>query len=1193
MTREQTLLTRLRGHIRERSILLPAQEEAVFSEAPVTLVGAGAGTGKTHTLSWRFIRALLREGVRPRDILALTFTDKAANEMRGRIEGLFRELRPVLDPDGRLLADTAAELHDARISTIHSFALNIVRERALLLPSGLGARPVSAPEAELFELRAEKALDSLDLDWFDRSLPADGGKDLFFDGEAGAGLADAVNEYGPGELVSFSLALADMLESRGESPRTLLDRAKDPDWYEDVESRLMKICLPACVEVAHEWAGVLSGLPSALEGKGAFNERVDELRRAWPPERLDLANEDSGDPLAFAGALFTGLLGDLRGATNSKTGGMIQELLGRSLKEYREDHSSLRAGLGFLAAPPSACDHRLRSLLLRVAAMVWEAWREYRVRRGLLSYDDMIRLAGEVAAVGGAFPFREILVDEYQDTNPLQERLIESAAAEGCRLFLVGDPKQSIYRFRHADPTIFGERAKDSSRDSTPGGTAYIPLQTNFRTRPAILDYVNRLFRRVWEDGIASTLPSRYEDLLFPDDPDAGRAREEDALPPVTAIILPRREKEGVAEARRRVALALGEKLLELRGGPVWDAGERRMRPARWRDMTILVPTRTSFEALEETLHPVFGIPAAFERGKRFFARGETGDLVAAIRAIALPDDRAATMGYLASPFSGLSVEQALRLLGPDAPPLREAHPAAAARLEELRTAARYSGMMSALVLLLKDQSFLASYPAWRRRSALANLWKGLDLVREHERSFGFDPSGCADYAARMAGRKDAVVESTPLGEEEDVVRVLTVHSAKGLEFPITVVMDLDNAPGGGGGRGRLVPSPLIGVGASSCPEAWGEEDPSTGRLARFLEATEELEEWERLFYVAVTRARDCLVLCSVCAAKEGAPRPKPGSWLSMLDSPPVKEDVEDEEPVKRPAPREEASASRRGPLVPPPKVGEMHVERMSASSYSLFRYCPAAWRMKYRQGVEMTWELPAADEPGGADLGSLAHWVLSRWDFRPASLAPVLDEMHPLMPQGLRAAWREEDGRSALKEWLTRFACGPAGRIMAAVHERGALRREVPFRVSVAGAGKAVRLVGAVDALWVEGDTVHIRDYKITAGELDGSAAWEALYREQLLFYGYAASLAFPGAGHDIRLIHLREGTEGAPIDPARSWEEVGTLIRETAGRCATGPYPAAAERCPVCFHRRDCPFRADRRSSPDQPGATGSSSS
>ena len=94
----------------------------------------------------------------------------------------------------------------------------------------------------------------------------------------------------------------------------------------------------------------------------------------------------------------------------------------------------------------------------------------------------------------------------------------------------------------------------------------------------------------------------------------------------------------------------------------------------------------------------------------------ETGDLVAAIRAIALPDDRAATMGYLASPFSGLSVEQALRLLEPDAPPLREAHPAAAARLEELRTAARYSGMVSALVLLLKDQSFLASYPAWRRR---------------------------------------------------------------------------------------------------------------------------------------------------------------------------------------------------------------------------------------------------------------------------------------------------------------------------------------------------------------------------------------------------------------------------------------------------------------------------------------------
>ena len=181
-------------------------------------------------------------------------------------------------------------------------------------------------------------------------------------------------------------------------------------------------------------------------------------------------------------------------------------------------------------------------------------------------------------------------------------------------------------------------------------------------------------------------------------------------------------------------------------------------------------------------------------------------------------------------------MEQFARFLGPEAPSLAEVFPETAARIEELRSVARYSGLFAALVLLLKDQSFLGAYPLWNRKSALANLWKGLDLVREYENVFGNDPAGCAAYVARMAGRKGAGEESTPLGEEEDVVRVLTVHSAKGLEFPITVVMDLNNTPGGGGGRGALVPSALLGAGASRHPEAWSEKSASeTGKIARFL----------------------------------------------------------------------------------------------------------------------------------------------------------------------------------------------------------------------------------------------------------------------------------------------------------------------------------------------------------------------
>ncbi len=1175
MADSDLLLQRLKAHIASEGRLLPAQEEAVFSDAPLTLVGAGAGTGKTHTLSWRFIRALLREDARPKDILTLTFTDKAANEMRERINALFADLRPVLDPEGTLLPRIAAELQEAQISTIHAFALNIVREEALFLPSGLGARQISPPEAELFTLRAEKALDTLDFGWFTRTLPHGLRSRDFLDERAEEYLADAVTEYSPEATVSFALSLADLLESRGESPEDLLERADAPEYFEEVKRRIRSICLPLCREVAGAWAGVFAQLPSALPGKSAFNERLDALRKDWPAGALP--PEEPEALLAFAQQLFDGILGNLKGATTSQSGKLAQEALGCSFGEHRERFATLWTGLRFLAREPAEFDVRLRSVLLRTSAMLWARYREFRRRRGLLSYDDMIRLAAEIAAPGGSSrsvrTFREILVDEYQDTNPLQDRLIESVAAEGSRRFLVGDPKQSIYRFRHADPTLFGERIASPS-----GETAYIPLQTSFRTRPALLKEINGLFGGIWRNGIASTLPAPYEELLFPENPQARELREGTSLPPVLPIFRRRREGEPIAETRRRVATALGEKLLELRGQPVWSKSEKKMRPAEWRDITILVPSRSSFAALEETLHPLYGIPVAFEKGKRYFDRGEIGDLLTAIRALAFPDDRGAALGYLASPFSGLKMEQFARFLAPDAPPLAQLLPETAARLEELRSVARYSGLFAALVLLLKDQSFLGAYPLWNRKSALANLWKGLDLVREYEAVFGNDPGGCAAYVARMAGRKGAGEESTPLGEEEDVVRVLTVHSAKGLEFPITVVMDLNNTPGGGGGRGALTPSAPLGAGVSRHPEAWSEKSVSeTGKIARFLEETEVREEWERLFYVAATRAMDCLVLCSPCGMKESEPSPVSGSWLSLLH-PEIPEDGADLTPLGQVSREREGAVRTRGVSVPPPPSEPRFVERMSATSYSLFRYCPAAWRMKFRQGMEMTWELPSSEEAGGADLGSLAHWLLSRWDFLADSLPSMLDEPHPRLPQGLRAVWRDEQGRSALKGWLERLEGLPTGRELARLHRTLALRRELPFRVRMEGPGRGISLVGSVDALWIEGDTLFIRDYKITAGEMDGTAAWETLYREQLLFYGYAASRAFPGRKQDIRLLHLREGREGERITPPASWDEVGDSIRAAASSCATGPFPAAAARCPACFYRLDCPYRIGR---------------
>ncbi len=1172
------LLTRFRELTRTTAALLPAQEEAVFSDAPLTLAGAGAGTGKTHTLAWRFLRALLRPGVRPRDILTLTFTEKAASEMSERINALFAKVRPVLDPDGSLLARTAEELQEAPISTIHAFSLNILREKALFLPSGLSARPITPPEEELFGRRVRDALDSLDFDWFRRNLPSGRTPEDLLE-EAGDDLPAVLNAYSPAAVTDFAFGLSDMLESRGETPDTLLESAGSTAFADGIEERLKAIALPSAREAASLWLqDILPSLPSPLPGSGAFNGRLSAFRERWTGRP---ASGEENFLLALADDLFKNLLKNLSGTGNSKAALLLGELLGESLKDHREHFSVLWTSLGFLEKGLTPLDFRLRTALLRTAALLWLAFREFRRRRGLVTFDDMIRLAGEltVPSADKGTPvrtYREILVDEFQDTNALQDRLIRSVAGPDSRIFLVGDLKQSIYRFRHADPSLFG--ALLGRQDE---GTRYIPLQTNFRTRPALLDGVNEIFGRVWRDGISPSLGQAYEDLLFPEDGALAAAREGTTLPAILPLIRCAEEGEKALQARTGAAEHLGRALSRMRGQPVWDSRLKALRPAEWRDMTILVPTRSSFPALEDTLFPRFGIPVAFERGKQYFARGEIGDLRAALQTIAFPDDRHALLSFLATPFSGLSLDQVALLFAPGEPLVEDLYPGTARRIEELRTAARYAGLFSAIAGLLKNQAVLLSWPFWRRRNVLSNLWKGLDLVREYEEVFGSDPAGCAAYFARMAAVRSGGEEGTPLGEEEDVVRVMTVHSAKGLEFPIVALVDLNNTPGRGWGN-SLVPSLLLGAGASKYPSGWGEETSETGKLAVFLEKAEEGEEWERLFYVGCTRARDCLILSSPCGGKDGLPQPAKGSWLSLLgeDLLAASDSGDGEEGNEPPLlPQEEKAGDPPGTggrTLSLPSLAPLSLERLSATSFSLFQWCPAAWRMKYRQGVDLIWELPSSEEQGGADLGSFAHWFLVRWNFMESGLGALRSSRCPLtLPPSLRSVWRDEGARLTLVRWLERLARLPAGKRMAERAASGGLRRELPFRFRMAD---GPLLTGSVDVLWEEEDSICIRDYKITARDEsapESLPSWEALYRAQLLFYGYAASLAWPGKKVDMRLIHLREGSEGDAVIGGAPWQDMEETLRRTARRAVSGPFSPAAERCPVCFYRFDCPFR------------------
>ncbi len=1161
----------------------PEQKAAVTAGEPIVVVGAGAGTGKTKTLAWRFLWALLAfPETRVENILTLTFTEKAAREMRERIAGMLDSARKDAETLG--LGDAASRLSDARsrldeayVSTIHAFALRVIRESGLALPLDPGAGLVSPPQEEAFWEAFRSILDSLDPHEAARGLQ-EPWRTRAGDLAASPGLAGAVNGWGPDALASFAREAVALHGSRGLAPEALWEW--DPGRDEAVRSHLL-------AENAPLWEGRLSlfrgtvfpGLGDLSRDKTQLGKRLDDFRRRWgnglaggeTPERLLEFLEDLDSTLKGAsGKLKDALAGLMEGPPTAVRKALEKELpLARSLVRGLSDE-----------------EKAARKTAARAAAVAWARWEQAKADLGALTFDDLIRYAAEAVSANPSYGtrFRHILVDEVQDTDPLQDALIEALRESGQgRLFMVGDLKQSIYRFRHAEPSLFAGHIR---RAAAGDGGRYVLLDKSYRMRQELVRFVNGCFGPLWSDGLGRGLGVNYEALAGPSDASWWEKRNALETPAVSLLLETHREdpeseeREKKAAVRSRLAGRLAAQLASLRGRAAWDKNTSRPRPLGWRDMAVLVPGRTHYPSLQEAFEAA-GIPAVFQKSQGFFSRGEVFDLVCLLRALAEPDDRLALGGWLVSPFSGLPKEEALRLAGlPEKgnPPLCERlareFPLIAERFGKLRAGALLAGPAAVLEGLLEEPAALKTAPPPDRPRMAANLARAAALAREFSAARGPSLAACA---ASLAGAlREALPAEEPdfMAEDEDVVRVMTVHAAKGLEFPVVAVMGLDDAGRGNGKGGPLISSvPLVGVATSLPGDEAGEAEAVLWHRALEKDALE--EESERLFYVAATRAQDVLVLCGICPLEKetGEAKPKEGSWLSMLaGSHPGLVDG-----ALRQAEAEETAESGtvpRAPGIAPPPGPELELPSgtptlasVSATGYALYEHCRRAWRLQERQGLELAWEKPPSGEPGGPDLGSLAHRVLAGWEFSPASLDFLLpeelegptDRALLRLPPELRAPARRDDSRKALREMLQGFLESAEGQRLASAHGRGILRREWPFRLPLEN-GPA--LAGVLDALWEENGTVHIRDYKL--GE--GSPFMERLGTEQLFFYGAAAARLFPGKRLDLALLFLRTGRAlPVALGPSDA-ERIEAKAREMARTGVTGPFGPNPASCPTC---------------------------
>jgi ATP-dependent exoDNAse (exonuclease V) beta subunit len=1189
------------------------QRRAITSRDMLTVLSAGAGTGKTHTLARRFAWLLASDpGCRVQEILTLTFTHAAANEMRERIKKTLIAWRDA-DP-ARLwhLDDAIERIDEAYISTIHAFALRVIRESGLDLDIDPGSSLIgNAVQREFWEdykrnLRTgepERISHWLSDDW--RTLI----KDLM----SLPAYVAFLNYFGAEALAALSKESGDVFGSMNELPKDMLDLA---DAREAAARRRVIKSLSGEWRSASGvwWFEVFPAIESELDdGKGVFWENIRELRSRWPQQPSGQAEE-----ARFTTDLIRAGLSKIPGKSNLKD--RIEDALGCKLTDWKKRFSgAAEVSESLFVQPPYPDSEALvRKMLMTSAAMGWESWDTSRRRAGGLSFSDLVRLATRVLAAGAyADRFKHVLIDEFQDTDGLQNDMIKALSTETNRasIFIVGDIKQSIYRFRHAEPRLFASYMERTDARN-------IPLTCSYRMSGAMMDAINTVFRDIWHDGVISpdetaAVSPRYEPLLAPDDAhwwEYRNSKNTAEAPPVEILLYagpnesaPESGKLTAEEKRKRLAAGLARRINEMTSGAeeIWDKGMMDFRPVRKSDVAILVPSRTFYGVLEEALDRA-GIHAVFESGMEYFKRGEVRDMINFLRALDDPRDNYAFACWAESPLSGLIPGTSLDLAvnAENSPSVWDSFSRDfsdhAERFMKLRRIARLAGPSAALLRLIEDDSWLSAYKPQQHPRLLAYLLRGVEVTRDYEASFGRNLSACADYLGRaMRGGYQTDEPKTP--EEGDFVQVKTVHASKGQEFPVVALMGMESAARAKP-SGRVSVSRHLGIVAKTLPPIDGDSAGSptesvTAKWHRIIEDAEEREEKERLLYVAMTRAQEKLICCGV---GDESSSEKNDSWLDWLLTANEKSGArfpisfaEDRYPledeglkgnaltvIERTETREpeRACPRRSGALSGLPAVS---LGSISATAYALYMWCPAAYRIKYRQGRELKWELPDGDGYGGADLGSLAHWALSRWDFSPEGLdrhlppcgiSEKLDErIRRTVPAFLRPVFASKQGRETLRSWLLAFASSDEGSAMRELEKSGALRRELSFRIPFAGA----KLVGSIDLYWEDSRGIHVRDWKITRAD----RAPDELYREQVNFYSLVCRIA-SGDGNagtaspiDAGLIYLRPGDAGeSGIWSAGEKDATAGNVESVVKTAASGPFQPVKERCSRCPFRAAC---------------------
>ncbi|HXX63294.1 MAG TPA: UvrD-helicase domain-containing protein [Bacteroidota bacterium] len=1156
-------------------VYTPNQERALSTSHHLA-VTANAGSGKTRVLVERFVRTLI-EGAPLSEVVALTYTEKAASELRRRIADRLADELSRAQNSGETARIEAIrdDFATAFVGTIHAFCARVLREYPV--EAGVDAAFTVITGLDAAELLRESATDVL-RDVFRGEYPSIARENMME-------LLRRVEKRRVVQALRRLVDKRDLLErlctgngmycAADDAILSRWDRIIEETLTEDLQSASLLRDLGRLVASAKdtERSGAGRLLTTIRTGTnlrsraGAFVELAKQvLTDAGTPRKSSLSDSDEVKAEARRVHELRKLVGPLLGPVVAGT--------------VAEHHRALLS------------DTRL---LLRVAGAITSRYDERKQEDGRLDFDDLqlkmrALLQNESVRRQLARRFRYVMVDEFQDTNMLQMEILLPVLdhLSSGNLFIVGDPKQSIYRFRDADVRVF-DRAREAI-SSVAGTSSTVSLRESFRPLRDVAAFVNLLFPQVMKESAGALT---YDPLVL--------ARANRAPGRVELILgAGKAETEGLSEQE-----LIARRILDLHAtGETVFGAEDRARPMEFRDVGVLLRSRTGLKELEYAFIRN-GVPYLVSGGVGYFQTQDVYDVYNYLRFLLNTSDDVALAGILRSPFYCVSDVELFQLAGarknrtlwetllqtapgmPSSSLLR----ARALLAEDLAIGARLPAP-ELLARISRRANFAAALSGTvRAEQGAANIDKLLLMARAFE-SQGF--TTLFDFTERLKEQIDAEDREgqAAIESQSNAVRVMTVHAAKGLEFPLVVVPDLQR-----GFRDDSEPfiDESLGIGLR---KATGEEDdaPIAACLIRRARSMT-MQEEQRIFYVACTRARDHLILAAGPASRS----PK-DSWLEWLNQCAEeggqsleadalrfrvttgtydgRQEISQQThelvvPILRTLPRQhppEAQAAQAAPdrrilLDPIPTKGKGEI--FSASKIRTYVECPAKYHLRYDLGFPIgtgpflrTEEHDLRDEEYPAELrGRVFHAVMENaGDLR----APEEQE------RAIRAAFEREVllAPEVSSPLIREVSALVRSLLVSNAWSEIAKGSEVKTEYSISAALGEDFITGTIDRLYKATDGIWtVLDYKtdkVSAASIQERAE---MYWTQLRFYAVMVGRLF-----DLQRVRTRILFAAHPeillerILSSGDLEAEQRSIADSISRIRAGIFPSRDPTCHQC---------------------------